>query len=196
MTATPSKSYQKILNKFPGIKKILLEIYHFCLAQIPQIVGWPVRIPYLLSHVQNSKIIAKPGFFSFGAIFNPGAILLNDHVLLLANGQYIPWFKARGKKRKFYMKGNPVIIWLDKVTKKITEKYVITALDGFPSHSDYAIEDFRLFMWKGKIMINHSLVTKGGPDSLFPQTRVQSALSILDETTKTFTFFCETNSGF
>lgn len=189
MTATSSKSYQKILNKFPGIKKILLEIYHFCLAQIPQIVGWPVRIPAFLSHINKSQIIAKPGFLSYGAVFNPGAILLNDHVLLLANGQYVPWFKARGKKREFYMKGNPVIIWLDKVTKKITEKYVITTLDGLPSGSDNAIEDFRLFMWKGKIMINHSLVTKRGPDSLIAQIRVQSALSKFNEKEQTIQFW-------
>lgn len=184
------------INKCPKLKKNLFQVLD-CYHQFgPVIFGNLVRNPAYLKHVLNSKVLAKPGLFSFGAIFNPGALLLNDEILLLSNAQKAPWFKAHGKKKELYMQGNPLIIRFDQKTEKVIDQNIITKIINLPQDQNYAIEDFRLFPWKGKKMVNHSMVTRKKIDGLIGQVASVSALSVLDEKEKTFRFCAVPNIDF
>lgn len=176
------------LNKSPLLKRGLLQLVEFYYKFAPVIVGNLIRNPAYARHLLQSTVIAKPGLFSRGAIFNPGALLLGHQILLLANAQMVPWFKARGKKRSFYMQGNPLLIRLNTDSEKIVDQDIITEIIDLPRDNDYAIEDFRLFQWHGKIMINHSLVVLRKVDNYIEQAGSFAALSVLDEIAKTFRF--------
>lgn len=177
-------------NKITLLKRTLLYLMNFYYQFSPPLFGNLTRNPAYLNHLFHSKVIAKPGTLDFkGGAFNPGAILIAENkILLLARAQIVPWFKARGKKRKFYMVGNPISFLLNTKSLKTEENAVVTNLIGFPNAEDYEIEDFRLFKWKGKIMVNHSLVTKGKVDGFINQKEVRSALSVFDEKEKTLQF--------
>ena len=176
------------LNKYPILKNKLVHVIDFLFEFRKVAVGNVMRNPPYIKHVLKSKIIAKPGTLSFGALFNPGALVVDDHILLLANAQKIPWFKTRGKNRKFYLEGQPVQFLLDKKSLKTVQEEIITNITGFPSENNWAIEDMRLFTWKGQKMINHSFITKGKVVEFVNQTSVASAVSILDEKGKKFSF--------
>lgn len=176
------------INRSPLIKKGFLQLFDFYHKFGPLVFGNLVRNPAYIKHILNSKVIAKPGILSYGAIFNPGALLVNDEIILLANAQKVPWFKARGRKKEFYMQGNPLLIRLHAKPKKVIDREIITKIVDFPQDQDYAIEDFRLFQWQGKKMINHSLVIRRKVDGFIGQAGSFSALSVLDEEEKTFRF--------
>jgi predicted GH43/DUF377 family glycosyl hydrolase len=176
------------LNKYPILKNKLVHVIDFLFEFRKVAVGNVMRNPPYIKHVLKSKIIAKPGTLSFGALFNPGALVVDDHILLLANAQKIPWFKTRGKNRKFYLEGQPVQFLLDKKSLNTVQEEIITNITGFPSENNWAIEDMRLFTWKGQKMINHSFITKGKVGEFVNQTSVASAVSILDEKEKKFSF--------
>lgn len=176
------------LKKYPILKNKLVQIIDFLFEFRKVAVGTVMRNPAYIKHVLNSKIIAKPGALSFGSLFNPGALVVDDHILLLANAQKIPWFKTRGKNRKFYLEGQPVQFLLDKKSLNTVQEEIITNITGFPSENNWAIEDMRLFTWKGQKMINHSFITKGKVGEFVNQTSVASAVSILDEKEKKFSF--------
>lgn len=178
------------LNKIPLLKVTLLYVMNSYYKYGPIVVGNLIRNPAFFKHIFNSKVIANPGTLNFkGGAFNPGALLFNENkILLLARAQNVPWFKARGKNRKYYMVGNPVSFILDQKSLEKKESAVITNLLGFPNTADFEIEDFRLFSWNGKIMSNHSLVTKGKVDGFTNQIAVSSALSTFDEKEKTLQF--------
>lgn len=177
------------LNKNATLKKKVLQLIDLFNQHAPILVGNFTRYPAYLKHILNSKVLAKPGLFSYGAIFNPGALLVNGEILLLANAQKVPWFKARGKNKELYMQGNPVLMLLDQKSEKVIDQNIITKMIDLPQDQDYAIEDFRLFLWKGKKMINHSLIARKKINGFINQAGSFSALSVLDENEKTFTFF-------
>lgn len=168
------------INQSTGLKKKLLWLFDFYIKYRPFVVGAFVRNPAYILHVFSSKVIARPGTLSFGGIFNPGALQINSEIMLLANGQKVPWFKARGKKKEFYLQGNPVVLTLPNSSQKVMKERVIYELMNIPKDQDYALEDFRLFWWKGKMMCNHSLVIRKIYDDFIGQTGSRSALSVLD----------------
>lgn len=177
-----------LLKKNPYLKNSLVTLIDFLFEFRKMTVGNLTRTPAYIVHLLSSKVIAKPGLLSFGAIFNPGVLLVDGSVLLLAKAQKMPWFKTQGKKRELYLQGNPVLMTLDKNTLYVLEQNVITKILSFPQDIDWAIEDTRLFYWKGQKMINHSLVIKGILNGSLNQTSVLSALSVLNEKEKTFQF--------
>lgn len=169
-----------IINKSPAIKQLLVNVLDFLFVFRRISVGNLRRGPAYLSHLLKSNKIAGPGTLSFkGGMFNPGALITEKGILLLAKAQYMPWFKAKGKKRDLFLKGNPVTFLLDRHTLKIVEKNVITEMVGFPQNLDYAIEDFRMFIWKEQSLVNHSFVIKGKVGDYINQTSVKSSLSLL-----------------
>lgn len=176
------------LNQKPSLKKNLVQFIDWLFEFRKVTVGNLTRNPAYVKHLLNSKVIAKPGTLPFGAIFNPGALYDGDRILLLAKAQIVPWFKTQGEKRKFYLQGNPVSLFLDKNADCILEQNILTALIGFPEEDNRAIEDTRLFWWKGKKMVNHSLLIKGDVNGCLNQISVLSALSVLNEKESTFTF--------
>ena len=178
------------VNLKPVIKKNILQIIDLYYKIMPGIVGNIIRYPALLRHMYHSKVIAKPGILSFkGGAFNPGALILEDNkILLLAKSQILPWFKAIGKKRKYYLQGNPISLILDKTSLKTETSSIITDFIGYPSEHEYAIEDLRLFAWREKKMINHSFIKKYSSNDYLQIKSVSSALSILENDDKTLRF--------
>lgn len=178
------------LRKHPVFKAKILQYFDLYHKIAPLIVGSLIRNPAYLNNRFNSKVIAKPGTLSFaGGVFNPGAIVLDENnILLLARSQVIPHYKAVGKNRKFYLEGSPVFFSLDKSSLETKKSLVISNLIGYPDMNNYAIEDFRLFNWGNKKMVNHSLMTKIKIDGYNYLKSVTSALSVLDESEKTLQF--------
>lgn len=166
------------LTHNPTLKKTLVQFIDFLFEFRKITVGNLTRNPAYLKHVLNSKVIAKPGTLSFGAIFNPGALLVGNNILLLTKAQIVPWFKTQGGKRKFYLQGNPVSLFLNKKAACILEQNVLPTLIGFPTEDNWAIEDTRMFYWKEKKMINHSLLIKGQVNGTLNQTSVLATLSV------------------
>ena len=178
----------KQITNFPRIKKMLISFIDFFLEYKMVLVGNLTRNPAYLRHVFTSKVLAKPGTLSFGAIFNPGVLWADDHVVLLAKAQKIPWFETGGAKRHLYLQGSPVVLLLDKNTLEVVAQNVVPSVLGFPQEFDWAIEDTRLFYWKGKKMVNHSLVVKGEIQGHLNQTGVRSAVSVFDDKEKSLRF--------
>lgn len=178
------------LNNHPNLKKNLVQFIDFLFEFRKVTVGNLTRNPAYLKHVLNSKVIAKPGTLSFGAVFNPGALFVEDGILLLAKAQKIPWFKTQGENRKYYLQGNPISIFLEKHTDQVLKQNLIVKIVGFPEEENWAIEDTRMFYWKGQKMINHSLLIKGEVNGSLNQVSVLSALSVLDEKGSIFKFCC------
>ena len=176
------------LNHRPNFKKNLVQLIDFLFEFRKVTVGNLTRNPAYLKHLLNSKVIAKPGTLSFGAIFNPGALLIENRILLLAKAQIVPWFKTQGEKRKYYLQGNPISLSLDKNSNEILEQHILTKKIGFADVDNWAIEDTRLFYWKSQKMVNHSLLIKGEVNGVINQISVLPALSVFDEKEKTFTF--------
>lgn len=179
------------VRKVPQIKKGLIHCINFFLEYKMIFIGALRRNPAYFKHVFNSKIIAKPGTLSFkGGAFNPGALIIDENtILLLAKSQVMPWFKARGKNRKYFLVGNPVIFLLDLNSLKTVKEEIITDVSGFPENQDYAIEDLRLFYWKGKKMINHSYIFKEQVGEFLTQSSVASAISVLEDQNNKLCFY-------
>jgi len=176
------------LSKYPNLKKSLVKLIDFLFEFRKVTAGNLIRNPAYVQHLFSSKVIARPGTLSFGAIFNPGALEVNGQILILAKAQVIPWFKTGGKKRKHYLKGNPVALLLDEKYHPVRQERIIKDITGFPTDEKWAIEDTRMFWWNGRKMINHSLVIIGKIDGVDNQVSVKSALSVLENDLETFRF--------
>jgi len=184
------------LNQWPTLKNILLKLMDFYFYFVQAIVGNIIRIPAYFKNILNSNVIAKPGLFSFGAILNPGALLLDDKIIILANGQKLPWFAAKGINKRFYMQGSPVLMELKPNSQKVISFDLVTQINDMPSGEDYAIEDFRLFAWKNNKMINHSLIHLKKNNGCVEQVGSSSALSVLNLKKKTISFCAIPNVDF
>lgn len=171
------------INKFPAFKNKILQVINLYYKYAPMIFGNLIRNPAYIKNLINSKVIAGPGTLSFrGGAFNPGALYLDqNNILLLAKSQIIPWFNATGKNRKYYLKGFPVCFVINKTTLDNEKSSIVSEFNGFTNNDDYALEDFRLFNWKEKKMVNHSLMHKSMMDGNINLTSVNSALSVFDE---------------
>lgn len=171
------------INSNSAFKKFLLKVYNLFFDIRPYIVGALTRCPAYIFHVLNSTVVAKPGTLGFGGgVFNPGALILDDgSVLLLARSQVVPWFKARGKYRHLYMAGSPVAFIFNPQKACVTSSFVIERVERISDWETFAIEDFRLFEWKGQKMVNHSLITKGYENGFINQKSVSAALSVFDQ---------------
>lgn len=175
-------SVKNHINKYPLLKDKLLRIndLYFELRQI--MTGCLIRYPAYLRNIINTHVIGKPGTLNFlGGVFNPGAIQKGDEIVLIAKSQVVPWFKARGKKKKFHLVGSPVIFKLEIETLNKKSEYVIEDLKAFPAQGGWFIEDLRIFQWKSLIMINHSFIVKKNLGTHLHQGSIYSGLSILED---------------
>lgn len=171
------------------LKKNVLKIWNAYHYFMPFIWGFISRGLEYFKNALQSKVIARPGTLGFkGGAFNPGALFYGTDILLVAKSQKLPWYKARGKNRKYYLEGNPVLFLLDKESLKTKASHVVKDCKDYPNHGNFALEDFRLFQWKENILLNHSFVTKEGTDNFVSQTKVQSSLSVLDVNNKKINF--------
>ncbi len=179
-----------VINRNPDLKNSLLMLMDYFHEYKQIFVGIFTRNPAYFKHIFNSKVIAKPGTLGFsGGAFNPGTIILDDNkILLLAKSQILPWYKARGKNKKYFLKGSPVGFILDRDSLKTKENFVVKDFNNFPVTDDYAIEDFRMFNWKAKKIINHSWIVKAKTSGIINQQSVKSALSVFEEENNSIKF--------
>lgn len=178
------------ISSYPNLKKSILRIwdaYHYVL---PFVIGFFTRVFVYPFYRFNSIVLAKPGTLVFkGGVFNPGALIINEkEILLIAKSQLLPWYKAIGENRKYYLQGSPIILILEQISLKIRQSYIISHLIGYPNEDDCEIEDLRLFTWKDKKMINHSLIEKYRPDGYLKIKSVSSALSVLENENRILRF--------
>lgn len=175
------------INRRPELRNTLLGLNDWLFVQKQIISGWCVRIPALLQHISESKVIAGPGTLGFkGGTFNPGSIWLKDKIVLLAKAQEEVWYKARGKKRRLFLKGKPVIFVLQAVDLHAQASFPVPNILNYPNlEDDFAIEDFRMFPWKEKLMVTHSLVKKQKSNEAINQAGVSSNLAVLSDDLKT-----------
>lgn len=171
-----------LFQKFPNFKNRLLKLNDHFHEYWQILFGHLVRYPFYFTQKAKSKIIAKPGTLGYkGGVFNPGAMDTGNEILLLARTQLVPWFKARGKYRSQYLIGDPAVFLLDRNTFRLKKEYLIKNENAFPAESEIAIEDFRLFTWQNKIMVNHSVIQKEKIGDHIAQGAVYSGLSVLEE---------------
>lgn len=174
-------SVKNRINKYPLLKDKLLRINDLYFEWRQIITGCLIRYPAYLRNIINTHVIGKPGTLNFlGGVFNPGAIQKGNEIVLIAKSQVVPWFKALGKKKKFHLVGSPVIFKLENETLNKKSEYVIQDLEGFPVKAGWFIEDLRMFQWKSRTMINHSIILKENEGNYIQQGSVNSALSILE----------------
>lgn len=184
------KPFSSTIKKSPRLKHKLLQAWDLYHKYFPFVIGAILRFPAYLINIRKSYVIAKPGTLGFeGGMFNPGVFINeNKQLVLLAKAQVLPWFKAVGKNRKFYLEGSPVALQLNSKTLKRTEAMVINKMARFPAHLEWAVEDFRVFEWENNIMVNHSFITKKKNNGYFYLDSVTSAVSIFDQKNMSLTF--------
>lgn len=190
--------FRRIINKNPHLKRKILWLNDLLHEYLPFIVGTLTRFPAYLYHRLNSKVIAKPGTLSFaGGAFNPGALLGDDgQIILLAKAQVLPFFKAVGKKRELYLKGSSVAFSVDTSSLQKFKSWTISTMVGFPPEQECAIEDLRLFKWRGHIMVNHTLITKQKVQGYLSIKSTSAALSKLVDCNQTLNFCAVPNIDF
>ena len=145
------------------------------------IAGFVLRIPNYVSNCVKTKVLARPGTCSYkGGIFNPGALEIDGRIVLLAKGQNLQWWKARGKHKQQYLTGGAVLFSLEKDSLKKLECTRVEQLEGFPSNDDWRLGDIRLFQWQGLNMANHSITFIKKTEQGIDQDSTRSALSVYD----------------
>lgn len=172
---------KKTGNYFPRLKKSVINLLDTYADYKKVALGYLVRFPSYYRNKKEAHVLAKPGILGFkGGAFNPGAVHRQGKIILLAKATHVPWYKARGKKRDFFLKGSPLIFTLNQDLSREKKVEIIKNFKGFPENRPWAIEDMRLFTFRNSIYINHSLVEFGKDDSWFGQGSVSASLSILN----------------
>lgn len=145
----------------------------------------------LVKYWHKSTKIAGPGFLKFQAgVLNPGAVPIgNGETLLLAKGQFCHWVDAVSDQNKFqyYLRGAPVVIILDDKLH-VKSSYVIESLHNFPVQDELAIEDFRVFRYQSRILVNHPLIFIERRGQQIGYRECSQALSVLDPVTRSLTY--------
>lgn len=177
------------INKFPQLKTQFLKFNDMFFDYRRIFFGHLVRYPAYFLNIFHSKVLAKPGILGFkGGAFNPGAVQSHGKIILLVKATYLPWYKARGKKRDLFLKGSPLLFTLNQESSLEKKIEIINDFRGFPGGHPWAIEDMRLFTFQDSIYINHSLVEFGKDDSWFGQGAVSASLSVLNFQDQSITF--------
>ncbi|MBF0216419.1 MAG: hypothetical protein HQL30_05420 [Candidatus Omnitrophica bacterium] len=123
--------------------------------QVIKEIGKNLRMPFddPLVNISDCEILAGPGLLGLkGGLFNPGAVVSGDEIILIAKGLDISPVDAFNDPACFkdYMKGPVVILRydLDMAIKKI-------AILSAGTYGEDKIEDFRVFNYRGNILSNH-----------------------------------------
>jgi predicted GH43/DUF377 family glycosyl hydrolase len=108
-----------------------------------------------LIDINECRLFAEPGIIGLGGgAFNPGALVCDDEIIVIAKGQKCHWHQIQDVK--MYMRG-PVLLFrfdYELNLKKIEKLPRIRKLHSiFPEE----VEDFRMFRFQEEIYLNHSL---------------------------------------
>lgn len=143
------KAMKNISDQIPIFTKLFNQIYF-------QLYFYR-RFPLIDS--TRGICIASPECLGFGGgVMNPGAILYNHRILVLAKANEQHWQQVLHENNKHcnFMKGLPLLFTFD---DHLTLEKVdaISTLENFPNTPSVQIEDFRMFDFNRQIYINHSL---------------------------------------
>jgi hypothetical protein len=109
------------------------------------------RIPG--SNLSGATDLGGPGFCGFaGGLMNPGAIPVDDGIMLLGKATHCHWLNAYKIDPQLYMAGAPLLIELDRADEP--RRIECLELDSsFPAeHAAY--EDFRLYTRGGRVWVH------------------------------------------
>lgn len=174
-------SFIRFINGRPGVREKGLWLLDTYTIGKKIVQGLLIRVLPYFRNLCETRVLAGPGVLGYkGGAFNPGAVYDAGDIVLLGKATHIAWYRARGKNRHLFLKGDPLLVTLEPTTLKINSREKVTKFIGFPESHPWAIEDMRLFRFQEKIFINHSLVEFGKDDSWFGQGKVSAALSVLD----------------
>lgn len=97
--------------------------------------------------------LAGPGFGGFdGGLMNPGAVPVDDGVLLLGKANECHWLHAGGTNAHRYMKGVPMLLTLDRTLRLRSVEPVQLGPD-FPTERR-AFEDFRMYRRNNRVWVH------------------------------------------
>jgi hypothetical protein len=97
--------------------------------------------------------LAGPGFLGFeGGLMNPGAIPIDDGILLLGKANDCHWRNAGGANSHLYMTGAPIMLMLDRTFQLRSAERVQIGPD-FPTEKR-AFEDFRMYRRDGRLWVH------------------------------------------
>lgn len=181
---------KKIINQIWFPKNLLLEVINYLLDLKKVVLGYFIRLPYYVTNLRISKVLAGPNTLGFkGGVWNPGAIEYNNEILLLAKGHYVSWWKAKGKLKKFYLKGDPVLLILNKENNLLQDTIALNTIVGLPESSKSG--DMRMFATNKNVLVNHTLAYLQEHGDFMNQIKVSSALSEFDIEQKKISFIGE-----
>lgn len=179
------------INNHAKLKTGLIEVLEYYYDFRKVFLGLLTRFPSYIINLYNTTVIARPGTCGYkGGVFNPGAFVIGSNIVLLAKGQDIQWWRAKGKYKELYLIGGPVVFILDKISSKRVSSSRITQLVNFPANDSWRIADTRLFKWREKILINHSMTYVKDDNGSRGQDYVRSALSEYDHKNSVLRHIC------
>ena len=114
------------------------------------------RIPG--TDLSGATDLGGPGFSGFaGGLMNPGAVPVDDGVVLLGKATHCHWLEAYKIDPQLYMAGAPLLIELDRADRP--RRTEIVELDSSFPTSQAAFEDFRLYTRHGREWV-HGVLAK------------------------------------
>lgn len=106
---------------------------------------------------EDVELLATPGYMGFrGGVMNPSIVKYKGRYLILAKGVHCHWKKAFGLRAHLYLKGAPLLFELDLNFRLIECREL--SISGYPNEFDFAIEDFRLFLFRDEVYVSHPLM--------------------------------------
>lgn len=107
---------------------------------------------------ENFEIVAGRGTEGFaGGILNPGGIVENGRLVLLARGERFSWSEQKQDEAKLLTSSQPVVMY-----RSLSDSTLQT--NALPAHNPAGAtgartEDFRLFRFRDTIFSNHAVMT-------------------------------------
>ncbi len=134
-----------------------------------------------LIDTDQTKCFSGPGCMKFnGGVFNPGALLSDGGILVVAKGQHVHWRKALPND---FARGDPLLFHMN-YNGDLLSTHKVTIIDTLTEIDPRQFEDFRLFKFKNGIYSNHTLLClreDGGYDNCLHM------ISALDAESRTLT---------
>ena len=110
-----------------------------------------MRFP--MTDLEHAVPLGGPGFRGFeGGLMNPGAVPVDDGILMLAKANESHWVNSAETKWRSYMKGAPMLFTLDRTLRLQSVEPVQLGPD-FPTERK-AFEDFRVYRRDNRIWVH------------------------------------------
>ena len=109
---------------------------------------------------KDFQLLAGRGSFGFAAgVYNPGAILEQGQVHLLAKADRTPWALQKTDEALFFTSAQPLLLSLNAAHDIVTADPLV--VEGLPEPG--RAEDFRLFKFRDQLYANHTVIVPPQP---------------------------------